>query len=131
MTRLGAAAGEGRLTLVEFEDRVAQAFASKTRGELDVLVADLPAVPGGHGALVPHGKGSVLSILAVVGGLAWVPLFPFVDFGALPGAIGVVFGVLALRRGTQPMVRALAILGLVGGAAGVASQVLWLLFHLW
>ncbi|HEX3589024.1 MAG TPA: DUF1707 domain-containing protein [Pseudonocardiaceae bacterium] len=34
--------GEGRITMAEFEERVTAAYAAKTRGELDVLTADLP-----------------------------------------------------------------------------------------
>lgn len=41
--RLGRAVGEGRLTLTEFSDRVGQAHAATTRGELVPLTADLPA----------------------------------------------------------------------------------------
>jgi hypothetical protein len=36
------AVGEGRITMAEFEERVATAYAAKTRAELDVLTADLP-----------------------------------------------------------------------------------------
>ena len=41
--RLRDAAGEGRLTLEEFSDRMEQATAARTRTELDRLVTDLPA----------------------------------------------------------------------------------------
>jgi len=41
--RLGTACGEGRLTLTEFSDRVGEAYAARTRAELDRLVTDLPA----------------------------------------------------------------------------------------
>jgi hypothetical protein len=34
----------GRLTADEFQDRLELAFAARTRGDLDVLVADLPAI---------------------------------------------------------------------------------------
>lgn len=34
----------GRLDAQEFHDRLEQAFAAKTRGELDALLADLPAI---------------------------------------------------------------------------------------
>lgn len=44
--RLRAAAGEGRLTLEELADRIEGATATRTRGELATLTADLPA-PGG------------------------------------------------------------------------------------
>src|SRR6185369_1407885 len=41
--RLSRAVGEGRLTLAEFSDRVGQAHAATTRGQLVPLTADLPA----------------------------------------------------------------------------------------
>jgi Domain of unknown function (DUF1707)/Cell wall-active antibiotics response 4TMS YvqF len=44
--RLNAAVGEGRLTLEEFSDRVGSAYAARTHGELETLVADLPAPAG-------------------------------------------------------------------------------------
>jgi hypothetical protein len=40
--RLRVAAGDGRINLVELEERLERAFAAKTYGELDELVADLP-----------------------------------------------------------------------------------------
>lgn len=40
--RLQKALGEGRLTVDEFDERAAAAYAARTRGELDDLVADLP-----------------------------------------------------------------------------------------
>jgi len=46
VSRLNEATSEGRLTLEEFSDRVSQALASRTRGDLDVLVRDLPAASG-------------------------------------------------------------------------------------
>lgn len=47
---------EGRLTQQEFDERVAQVYASRTYGELGALVADLPAgvtPPVGLGAAQP------------------------------------------------------------------------------
>lgn len=51
---------EGRLTQDELHDRVAQAYAARTYGQLWALTADLPAgalpypqFPQGHGALIP------------------------------------------------------------------------------
>jgi hypothetical protein len=35
---------EGRLTAEEFRDRLDRAFAAKTLGDLDELLADLPAI---------------------------------------------------------------------------------------
>jgi hypothetical protein len=42
VARLNQATGEGRLTLEEFTDRVGAALSARTRGDLDVLVDDLP-----------------------------------------------------------------------------------------
>jgi uncharacterized protein DUF1707/2TM domain-containing protein len=43
--RLRAAAGDGRLTPVELEERLDSAFSARTEAELEPLVADLPAPP--------------------------------------------------------------------------------------
>jgi Domain of unknown function (DUF1707) len=50
---LRAAFAEGRLTQDEFNDRMAQAYASRTYGELGELTADLPVGP--LGILPPGG----------------------------------------------------------------------------
>jgi Domain of unknown function (DUF1707)/Cell wall-active antibiotics response 4TMS YvqF len=44
VARLNEAVGEGRLTLQEFSDRIDEAYAARTRGELAPLTADLPAM---------------------------------------------------------------------------------------
>jgi Domain of unknown function (DUF1707) len=41
--RLRVAASEGRLELWELDDRLGQAYSAKTYGDLETLVADLPA----------------------------------------------------------------------------------------
>jgi hypothetical protein len=43
--RLRHAAGEGRLLADELEERMGSVFAARTYGQLDALVADLPAAP--------------------------------------------------------------------------------------
>jgi Domain of unknown function (DUF1707) len=48
--RLRVAAGDGRIDLAELDDRLAQAYAAKTYGQLEVLVADLPV----HSAAIPR-----------------------------------------------------------------------------
>lgn len=40
--RLERALREGRITLVEFDERTQAAYQARTRGELDDLTADLP-----------------------------------------------------------------------------------------
>jgi hypothetical protein len=51
--RLGEHMAAGRLTVAEYEDRVAQTYAAKTYGELAPLTADLPSGPGGTSRAVP------------------------------------------------------------------------------
>src|SRR5438876_12249890 len=46
VTRLREASAEGRLTLEEFVERMTSAYATRTHGELDELVRDLPAESG-------------------------------------------------------------------------------------
>ncbi|MFI5615462.1 DUF1707 domain-containing protein [Amycolatopsis sp. NPDC051903] len=43
VSRLREQVGEGRLTLDEFSERSAAAYAARTAGELDALTRDLPA----------------------------------------------------------------------------------------
>lgn len=40
--RLSRAVGTGRLTVEEFDERSAKAYAARTRGELAALTEDLP-----------------------------------------------------------------------------------------
>jgi hypothetical protein len=62
---LGKHMAAGRLTLAEYDERLAQVYAARTYGELDALTADLPspaaaraAAPAGPPAAVPHPMGS-------------------------------------------------------------------------
>ena len=53
----------GRLTLDELNERIDKAFAAKTRGDLDVLMTDLPSrrpagAPGTPGAIGPGRSGA-------------------------------------------------------------------------
>lgn len=58
--RLRVALDEGRLDLGEYDDRLQRAYSSKTYGELDLLVADLPApAPAERSQLVPHRPADV------------------------------------------------------------------------
>ncbi|MEU9028457.1 DUF1707 domain-containing protein [Streptomyces sp. NPDC048383] len=65
---LSDALAEGRLTAEEHSDRLDSLYAFKTVGELDVLVRDLPAVPGGSAAAAPvtaSGSGWTETVVAV------------------------------------------------------------------
>ncbi|HEY2206302.1 MAG TPA: DUF1707 domain-containing protein [Pseudonocardia sp.] len=90
---LRQAAGEGRLTLAELDERLAAGYAARWRGELPPLVADLPApepergpgpmrgrparARGGSAALVVHAV--LVGLLAVALVTRWaagmVPFF--------------------------------------------------------
>jgi hypothetical protein len=67
VARLNDATGEGRLTLEEFSERVSSALAARTRGDLDVLVDDLPTASArpAPGALAPMPSEHVTPIGAV------------------------------------------------------------------
>jgi uncharacterized protein DUF1707 len=49
--RLSRAAGEGRLSLDEFEQRVAEVLAARTFADVEPYVADLPAAPAADGTV--------------------------------------------------------------------------------
>src|SRR6266568_8582785 len=54
---LRVAAGDGRLSAEELDDRLERALTARTYAELAALTADLPATPGV--AVVPPGAGAV------------------------------------------------------------------------
>jgi hypothetical protein len=68
VVRLREAGGEGRLTLEELAERVEQADAARTRGELDVLTADLPASATTPAALPDAPRKERRWIVAIMGG---------------------------------------------------------------
>ena len=57
--QLRVAAGDGRLTADELDERLETALAARTYGELEVLLADLPASPGTRSAPVAEAKDLV------------------------------------------------------------------------
>src|SRR5688572_23218245 len=67
VVRLRHAGGEGRLTLEELAERVELADAARTRGDLDVLTADLPAASGLAPPPAPPGKDRRW-VVAIMGG---------------------------------------------------------------
>jgi catechol 2,3-dioxygenase-like lactoylglutathione lyase family enzyme len=70
--RLRSAAGEGRLTVDELDERLDAAFAARTRADLDRLVADLPADPHPGAAARPlpvvPGEGGTRWIISIMSG---------------------------------------------------------------
>ena len=53
------AAGDGRLTAAELDERIEAALTARTSGELAALTADLPAVPGQAGSVAARAKDVV------------------------------------------------------------------------
>jgi hypothetical protein len=63
--RLREAATEGRLFADELEERLGAALSARTYGELDALVADLPAPPSRALARPPAEAGRIRPVVAV------------------------------------------------------------------
>jgi hypothetical protein len=79
--RMGRALADGCLTVAEFDERVAAAWAAKTRGELAGLVDDLPAdrpapipplVHRRAGSPMLRGLTAVWLVLSLVSVAIWV-----------------------------------------------------------
>jgi hypothetical protein len=115
---LRQAAGDGRLTLDELDDRLGQAYAAKTFGDLEPLTDDLPAAGTGPApAAVPTSRvgGTAIShfALSILGGFvrkgSWVMPANFTAITCLGG------GTIDLREASfaEPNVtiRAFALLG--------------------
>jgi hypothetical protein len=71
---LGRALSDGRLTVDEYEDRLARAYAARTYGDLDGLTTDLPTA----------GANS----RPAVGSAAWSPQRPMTPPPGRPGPYG-------------------------------------------
>jgi Domain of unknown function (DUF1707) len=92
--RLHRATTEGRLLAEELDERLGSVFAARTYGELDALVADLPATPS-HDRRRPNvqswGRGALAFIVlfgALVGlaGARHAAQFGYYRFGLPPQA---------------------------------------------
>ncbi len=97
--RLRAAAGEGRLTADELEERLERAFSGKTGAELAPLVADLPATVSSPGPTAGRRRGPdrdhlrayvavnllLVAIWALTGAGYFWPIWPILGWG-----IGVI-----------------------------------------
>ena len=57
--QLRVAAGDGRLTAEELDERLETALTARTYGELEVLLVDLPAAPGARTAPPAEAKDLV------------------------------------------------------------------------
>jgi len=66
--QLRVAAGDGRLTMEELDERLEKALSARTGSELAVLVTDLPAAPEAGAALEPAGQAKELTQIEVSSG---------------------------------------------------------------
>ena len=57
-TQLGEQMSAGRLTVAEYDERLARAYAARTYGELEALTADLPRPAAQPPAPAPTGHGA-------------------------------------------------------------------------
>lgn len=89
--RLHGAVSEGRLTLSEFGERTEAAYGTRTRGDLERLLADLPE-PVGGGAVVAAGAGSSATQTLGIGAVKRRGRWRL----AVDGRIGVTVGAVKL-----------------------------------
>jgi hypothetical protein len=108
--RLRRAAREGRLSTAELEQRLELSLAARRYGELDALVADLPATPGPP-ALRPASGGTGVCLLRGSVGLAILGLM----FGILGRGAMLVHEAHGMGPGTA--LRGVGVLGLAHAAA--------------
>jgi hypothetical protein len=106
---------DGRLTMAEFEERVAEAFAARTRGDLDPVLRELPPLPAPSapdesGRQRAGARGSAWS--ARRRGRSVAALLPRV---ALIAAV-IAFGTLMVTQGAWWIV--FPLIWIVGGASG-------------
>jgi len=117
--RLRAAAGDGRITATELEERLERAFSARTDAELEPLVADLPApaeaAPRREGRrrgrrLNDHARAYIgvsvllVGIWALTGAGYFWPIWPILGWGiafVVPGGAGRV-GAPCGRRSSKP-----------------------------
>jgi hypothetical protein len=96
----------GRLTADEFNARLEQAFAARTLGELDELLADLPAIdlyqlpsagirPTRRGGSGPRGPGLAPAYYGQLLSARDVPLLAWTSATALAVVLWVVIGIAA------------------------------------
>ena len=114
--QLQQAVGEGLLTLPEYEERAAQVWASRTRGELETVTRDLPIPPPAPApARVEHAGASSGRARRAVGVMSGDRLSGPVAPGQPVEAYALMGGVVVdLRRDDLPShvhVRAVAVMG--------------------
>ena len=110
--RLRAAAGGGRLTSEELEERLERAFSARTDAELEPLVADLPA-PARAASAAPrwdseHVRAYVavslmlVAIWALTGAGYFWPIWPILGWGIVLADTGGRLRGPCRRRSSKP-----------------------------
>jgi hypothetical protein len=100
--RLRSATAEGRLLASELEERLEHVFSARTYGELDGLVADLPAPVARRRGTMPLWAKGVLALAAVLAVLAVLAMVALVVL-SLAGAwlVWMALAWLWLGRGRR------------------------------
>jgi hypothetical protein len=87
-------------------------------------------VPG-YGAPMQAGQNNVMAIIALVLGIVSIPLVCCYGIGLLPGAAGIILGILGMKKAKElgGSGKGMALAGAICGGVGAAiSVVLWLLY---
>jgi hypothetical protein len=111
--RLRQAGGEGRLTPEELEQRLGRAFGARTRGELNAVVADLPApsrrpqAPRSRGPELTAFASTAVLLIAIwaLSGMGYFwPAWPILGWGFFVLMPDKAFGACSHghRRGHRP-----------------------------
>ena len=127
------AAGEGRLTMDELDERLSAAYAAKTFSDLAPLTSDLPGVPGQRAAAPASGGrigGTATShvAIAVMGGFArkgpWVAPGKFTALALMGG------GSIDLReaRFSEPVLTIYAV-AIMGGIEVICPEDVEVIVH--
>jgi hypothetical protein len=123
--RLRAAMGEGRLDLLEYDTRLARAYAAVTYGELEQLFTDLPPHAAPVGAPAP--VAAARPVPAVRTGFAGLPLALKILWTIWVGAVLInltVWLLVSLGNGPEyfwPMWMAVPGVALTGVTAAIAA----------
>jgi hypothetical protein len=100
--RLRHAAGEGRLLTEELEERLGAAFSSRTYGELDAVVSDLPAPPDERRHKTPLWVKATLALAILVAMLAVLAVVALLVVGvASAWLLWVFFAFFFFGRGRR------------------------------
>jgi hypothetical protein len=105
--RLRRAAGDGQLTMQELDDRLHDAYAARTVGDLAPLTADLQAPGGSYQAPAPASRPGGFSVRPGEGGARWL--------------VAIMGG--TQRKGRWRLGRRCTVLNLMGGSELDLNQV--------